>query len=88
MQDERHRQSHFVSHCISNKLRGVASLPETYKDDPFVSRRNKDGANCIALAAVEGHDEMIQFLHEKGGDLNNADNHRRTPLMEVALRGG
>lgn len=50
-------------------MRGVASLLETYKDDPFVSRRDKDGVNCITLAAVEGHDQMIPFLPDKGGDL-------------------
>ena len=87
MQDEHYRQSLFNSHCVLNDLRGVASLLETYKDDPFVSWRNKDGVNCIALAVVEGHDKMIQFLHDKGGDLNNADRRRRTPLMEAALWG-
>ncbi len=30
---------------------------------------------------------MIQFLHDKGGDLNNFDNHGRTPLMKAALWG-
>lgn len=87
MQDAHYRQSLFNSHCVLNDLRGAASLLETYKDDPFVSWRNKDGVNCIALAAVEGHDTMIQFLHDKGGDLNNADTRRRTPLMEAALWG-
>ncbi|KAJ2969546.1 hypothetical protein NUW58_g9964 [Xylaria curta] len=87
IQDARHRQSLFNSHCILNDLRGVASLLETYKHDPFVSWRNKNGVNCIALAAVEGHDKMIQFLHGKGGDLNNADKRGRTPLMESALWG-
>ncbi|KAH7016164.1 uncharacterized protein B0I36DRAFT_336943 [Microdochium trichocladiopsis] len=87
MQDACYRQSLFDSHCILNNLRGVASLLETYKDDPFVSRRNKAGVNCIALAAVEGHDQMIQLLRDKGGDLNNADSRGRTPLMEAALWG-
>lgn len=86
MQDTCYRQIVFDSHCINNDLRRVASLLETYKDDPFVSRRNK-GVNCVALAAVEGHEKMIQFLHTKGGDLNNADNRGRTPLMEAALWG-
>lgn len=57
------------------------------QDDPFVSRRNRDGVNYIALAAVEGHDNMIQFLHNKGGDLDNVDRRGRTPLMEATLWG-
>lgn len=87
MQDARHRQSLFNSHCILNDLRGVASLLETYKNDPFVNWKDKDGVNCIALAAVEGHCDMIQLLRDKGGDLNNADSRGRTPLMEAALWG-
>ena len=87
MQDASHRQTLFNSDCITNDLREVACLLEMYKDHPFVSWRNKDGVNCLALAAVEGHDKMIQFLHSKGGDLNNADSRGRTPLMEAALWG-
>lgn len=87
MQDRNHRQSVFDSYCVLNSLGGVASLLETYKDDPFVGCRDKDGVNCIALAAVEGHDNMIQFLYDKGGDLNNVDRRGRTPLMEAALWG-
>jgi ankyrin repeat protein len=30
---------------------------------------------------------MIQSLHDKGSDLNNADRRGRTPLMEAALWG-
>ncbi|KAK4099087.1 hypothetical protein N658DRAFT_498672 [Parathielavia hyrcaniae] len=30
---------------------------------------------------------MIQFLHDKGGDVENVDRGRRTPLMEAALWG-
>lgn len=87
MQDKCYRQSLFNSHCILDDLRGVASLLETYKDDPLVSWRDKDRVNCIALAAVEGHDKMVRFLYDKGGDLNNADSRGRTPLMEAALWG-
>jgi hypothetical protein len=87
MQAANHRQTLFHSHCTLNNLHGVASLLGRYKDDPFVNWRNKDGVNCVALAAVEGHDKMIQFLHGKGGDLNNVDRRGRTPLMEVALWG-
>lgn len=85
MQDKCYRQSLFNSHCILNDLRGVASLLETYKDDPFVSWRGRDRVNCIALAAIEGHEKMVQFLHDKSGNLNNADSRGRTPLMEAAL---
>ncbi|KAL1903522.1 hypothetical protein Sste5346_000150 [Sporothrix stenoceras] len=87
MQDTSYRQTLFDSHSIDNDLRGVAFLLETYKDDPFISWRNKEGGNCVSLAATEGHDMMIQFLHTKGGDLNNTDNRGRTPLMEAALWG-
>jgi hypothetical protein len=41
MQDAYYRQSLFDSHCVLNDLRGVASLLETYKDDPFVSWRTR-----------------------------------------------
>lgn len=87
MQDACYRQSLFDSHCILNDLHGVAFLLATYKDDPFISRRNKGGVNCIAWAAIEGHDKMVQLLYDKGGDLNNADGRGRTPLMEAALWG-
>jgi hypothetical protein len=87
MRDACYRQSLFNSHCILDDLCGVASLLETYKDDPFVSWRDEYGVNCIALAAVEGHDRLIQFLHNKGGDLNNADSRGQTPLMKAALWG-
>lgn len=30
---------------------------------------------------------MIQFLHNKGGDLNNFDSRERTPLTGAALWG-
>ena len=30
---------------------------------------------------------MIQFLHDKGGDLDNVDRRGRTPLMEATLWG-
>jgi hypothetical protein len=65
----------------------IAVLLEMYKDDPFVSRRDKHGVNCTALAAMEGHSEMIRFLHSKGRELNNIDRRGRTPLMEAALWG-
>ena len=87
MQDPSYRQSLFDSYCVTNDLRGVTSLLETYKDDPFVSRRDEAGVNCIALAAVEGHDKIIQCLRKKGGEVNNADIRGRTPLMESALWG-
>ncbi|PWI64739.1 hypothetical protein PCL_08604 [Purpureocillium lilacinum] len=87
MEDASHRQKLFRSHCISNDLPGVAALLQTYEDDPFVSYKDADGDNCIALAATEGHDEMIQFLQSKGGDLNNVNSRGRTPLMMAALWG-
>lgn len=87
MEDACYRRSLFDSHCILKALHGVASLLETCKDDPFISRRNEDGINCIALAAAEGHNKIMQFLHSKGGNFNNADNRGRTPLMEAALWG-
>jgi ankyrin repeat protein len=63
-------------------------LLKTYKDDLFVNYRDARGINCIAQAAAEGHDEMIQFLHSKGGNLlDNVDCRGRTPLMESALWG-
>ncbi|EOO03073.1 putative tpr domain-containing protein [Phaeoacremonium minimum UCRPA7] len=87
MKEVDYRQDRFNSDCILNDLCGVAFLLQTFKDDSFVSYRDESGVNCIALAAVEGHGQMIQFLHDKGGDLNNSDNRGRTPLMEAALWG-
>jgi uncharacterized protein len=62
-------------------------LLETYKDDPFVSHIDDYGVNCVTLAAIEGHDRIIQFLYSRGGDLSNVDHRGRTPLMESALWG-
>ncbi|KAI9162740.1 Cytochrome P450 monooxygenase CLM2 [Paramyrothecium foliicola] len=87
MQDPHYRQSVFNSYCITNDLPGVGPLLETYKHDPFVSRRDNHGVNFVVLAAVEGHDEIIRFLHVNHDDLNNVDSRGRTPLMEAALWG-
>ncbi|KAI9146774.1 Serine/threonine-protein phosphatase 6 regulatory ankyrin repeat subunit B [Paramyrothecium foliicola] len=87
MHDPCYRQTLFNSHCITNDLSGVISLLSNHKEDPFVSWRDDRGANCIALAAVEGHHEIIEILHKEHGDLNNVDKRGRTPLMEAALWG-
>lgn len=85
MQDPCYRQDVFDAYCTTNNLDGVELLLKQYRDDPFIRWKNREGVNCIALAAMDGHDKMIQFLHEKGGDINNANSRGRTPLMEAAL---
>ncbi|KAG9254521.1 ankyrin repeat protein [Emericellopsis atlantica] len=87
LQDPSYRQELFVSYCVPNHVYDIASLLWKYQDDPFVSRRNKEGENCIALAAIEGHLEMVRYLHQKGGNLDNINNRGWTPLMEAALWG-
>lgn len=87
MQDRAHQQLLFISYCVNNDLSEVASLLETYKDDPFVKRRDEDGANCIVHASREGHHRMVELLIEKGADINNVDRRGRTPLMEASLFG-
>ncbi|CAK7201643.1 hypothetical protein SEUCBS139899_004352 [Sporothrix eucalyptigena] len=87
MQDPDYRHALFMSFCVTNDVRRVAALLRMYKDDLFVRRRDEHGVNCIALAAAEGHDQMIEFLCTKSGNVNNADRRGRTPLMEAALWG-
>jgi hypothetical protein len=87
MEDTASRQSDFVSFIALNDLAGLKLLAHTHGDDPFFSHRDETGSNCIALAASEGHDSLINFFHDKGGNINNVGNRGRTPLMEAALWG-
>ncbi|RYP12412.1 hypothetical protein DL767_011323 [Monosporascus sp. MG133] len=78
------RLDSFFSCCIINDNRDVKHPISTY-GDPFTKSKDQGEYNCVSLATVEGHATMICFLHENGGDLNNANKKGRTPFMEAAL---
>lgn len=84
--DPEWRLKMFFSFCITDDIDGIEDLAKTYQD-PFMAAKNGLGENCISIAAIEGHSNMIRFLCEKGGDLNNVNNEMRTPFMEAALWG-
>ncbi|KAK4042022.1 hypothetical protein C8A01DRAFT_33908 [Parachaetomium inaequale] len=63
---------------------GVA-LPSDDEDEESQDEESQDEESQDE--EIEGHNKMIEFLHEKGGDLNNADRRGRTPLMEATLWG-
>ncbi|KAG6031821.1 hypothetical protein E4U41_007436 [Claviceps citrina] len=86
-QDPCYRRDVFLSSCVNNKLRRVASLLQTYKDERLLECKDVRGSNCIALVATCGHRKMIRFLHRKGADIHSVDGLGRTPLMEAALWG-
>lgn len=86
MRDQKYRFSVYVSHCILNEGVGIRALMANYNDD-FLSVSDRTGNNGIALAAVEGHLKLLQWLHEQGCDIHNRNCRDRTPLMMASLWG-
>ncbi|KAI4258441.1 MAG: hypothetical protein L6R42_005092 [Xanthoria sp. 1 TBL-2021] len=86
MRDQKYRLSVYVSHCILNKGVGIRAPMANYNDD-FLSVSDRTGNNGIALTAVEGHLQLLQWLHEQGCDIHNRNCRGRTPLMMASLWG-
>lgn len=84
--DQEYRFSVYVSHCILNEGVGIRALMANYNDD-FLSVSDRTGNNGIALTAVEGHLQLLQWLHEQGCDIHNRNCRGRTPLMIASLWG-
>lgn len=86
MQDQDYRFKCYVSHCILNELHDVSILMKRYNDD-FLGASDVNGNNGVALAAVEGHLKLVQWLHRKGCNIDSENCRKRTPLMAAALWG-
>ena len=48
--------------------------------DNFLSATDFNGNNGIALAATEGHVDLLRWLHEKGCDINTPNRKDRNPI--------
>ncbi|KXS10844.1 ankyrin [Gonapodya prolifera JEL478] len=80
------RLSLFIQFCIWNKMEEVQKILRHYHSELIIGRC-PDGDNCLALAATEGYDAMVQFFYRRGADINNVNNRGQTPLMLAAFYG-
>lgn len=78
----------FVGFCVSNKLCWARNV---YGKSPQQSRlvveKDKAGNTVLSMTAMDGHDEVVEFLLEKGAKVHTVNAKGRTPLMEAALWG-
>ena len=86
MQDQAYQISVYVSDCILNERHNIIVLMSNYSDD-CLAPTDRTGNNGIALAAAEGHVELLQWLHEQGCDIHSRNCRGRMPLMIASLRG-
>ncbi len=80
----------FVSFCVSNKLRWARIVYEQspqQQQSKLLNEKNRAGDTVLSMTAMEGHDEVIEFLLKKGAKADTANAKGRTPLMEAALWG-
>ncbi|KAL9628150.1 MAG: hypothetical protein Q9204_006077 [Flavoplaca sp. TL-2023a] len=85
-QDQAYRFFVHVSDCILNERHHILALMSNYSDD-FLAATDRTGNNGIALAAAEGHVELLQWLHGQGCDIKRRNCRGRTPLMIASLWG-
>jgi FOG: Ankyrin repeat len=53
----------------------------------FVKAKDGKGNTVLHLAAIEGHKDIVQLLHEEGAVIDERNNEGRTALMEATLWG-
>ncbi|ETN45834.1 uncharacterized protein HMPREF1541_00015 [Cyphellophora europaea CBS 101466] len=80
------RHDVYVSSCILKDTRELRRLFEKYPEADFVSQSDDEGNNGVLLAATEENGAAtVQWLHERGATIDQANHYGRTPLMEAAL---
>jgi hypothetical protein len=65
-------------------------VEKTNEKDVILSLKDYPDAQLetiLSMIATDGHDEVFEFLLEKGARANTVNNKGPTPLMEAALRG-
>ncbi|MCJ1387129.1 hypothetical protein MMC17_010258 [Xylographa soralifera] len=78
----------FASFCVSNKLRRAQSVYEQSSHQyKLLNEKNRAGDTVLSMTAMDGHDEVVSFLLEKGAKADTINARGRTPLMEAALWG-
>ncbi len=45
----------------------------------------KKGQTPLLLAALQDHADVVQYLHSKGGDINQAERNGKTPMYVAAM---
>ncbi|KAK4227031.1 hypothetical protein QBC38DRAFT_208030 [Podospora fimiseda] len=72
-------------------VKGDKGLKECLEPSPHPSTllefRNEEGESLLGIAARYGYVEVVEYLLERGCDVNVTDDKGRTPLMEAALWG-
>jgi len=53
----------------------------------FIDWQNTNGVTALATASFEGHISIVQFLIDKGADVNLAAKDGRTPLLMAIYKG-
>ncbi|MCJ1249108.1 hypothetical protein MMC30_006331 [Trapelia coarctata] len=78
----------FTGFCVSNQLYWAKQVYEkSQQQTRLVSERNRAGDTVLSMTAMDGHEEVIKFLLDKGAKVDTVNAARRTPLMEAALWG-
>ncbi len=72
--------------CFFTCKNGETKCAETFIANN-VNIYNKDRKTPLHFAAREGHQECLELLIRKGGDVNAKDEDDRTPLYSAALSG-
>lgn len=81
-----HVMAWFWSFCVTNSFRELKVLLGNNSKD-FVNTIDGERNTGLHLAAMEGHTQTIEFLHDQGSRLNAKNSLKRTPLMEASLWG-
>jgi len=65
----------------------IDSVKSVVEKDPTLVNQMLNGRYPMCIAADYNQNEVIEYLIEKGGDVNLADKHGITPLLSAIYEG-